>query len=55
VLMFFEGLYYDRLGGDARRRLASLRHAATYELRSLADRARLRLAMTRGRRAATGA
>ena len=52
VLMFFEQLYYARLGGGVRRHLASCRHAVRFTLRGLNDRLRLRLTMTFGKRAA---
>jgi hypothetical protein len=48
VLMFFEALYYARLGGTGRRRLASCRHAAAFIIRELTIKMRLRLRMTFG-------
>jgi hypothetical protein len=49
VLMFFENLYYSRLGGAAERRIASCRHAARYIVRDLRLRGSQRLNMTLGR------
>ncbi|HEX3407666.1 MAG TPA: hypothetical protein VHS81_10550 [Caulobacteraceae bacterium] len=55
VLMYFERLYYAPLGGNTRRRLATLRHATAYGVRRFRDRVQLRLSMTLARRARTGA